>query len=123
MKKLVLVWILGMVTLVPATIYHMLFIAESLSFWAFGFVFFWVFGYWSCFVPLYKLYRVRKLYKTVSTREDFLEFVKNGESREVAVTSLSDNSGIPEFIMERIYDKFIQHIDKSSFYIEPKTGS
>lgn len=122
MKKLVLIWILGMVTLVPATIYHMIFVAESLSFLAFGFVFFWVFGYWSVFVPMFKLYRVRKLYKKVSTREDFLEFVKNGESKEVVVTSLSNDSGIPEFILERIYDKFIQHVDKSNFTLAPETG-
>lgn len=112
MKKLILIWLLGLFTVVPLAIYHLLFNAEAgrlaLSFC----VVLWVFGYWVCAIPLYKLYQVRKAYQRIRSREDLLAFIDSGNTKDLAVSTISSDSGIPEFIVSRVYDQLARRANR-----------
>lgn len=104
MRKFIAIWAAGLFTVVPVATYYLLFKAETGQLALFLFIGFWVFGFWACFVPLYKLYRVRKMYKAVASRDDLRKFIENSETRDVAVDTLAKDSGIPSFIVEKAYD-------------------
>ena len=104
MKKFVLIWVAGLFTFVPVATYHLLFKAQSYQLPLLLLVAFWVFGFWSFFVPLYKMYRVKMLYNSVSSQEDLAEFVKNSETKELAINAIQEHTGLPKVAAEKLYD-------------------
>lgn len=104
MRKFIAIWVVGLVTVVPAAIYYLLFKAETSQLPLVLFIGFWVFGFWAFFIPIYKFLRVRKMYRAISSKEDLQAFVANGETREVAIDTIIRESGMPKFLAEKAYD-------------------
>ncbi len=104
MKKYIFIWVAGLFTFVPVATYHLLFKAQSYQAPLLVLVLFWVFGFWTCFVPLYKMYRVREMYKTVSSQDDLAAFIKNSETKDVAINAIADHTGLPKAAAEKLYN-------------------
>ncbi len=103
MKKYVLIWLIGLCTFVPVATYHLLFKAQTYQLPLLLLVAFWTFGFWPCFVPLYKMYRVKKLYDGVTSQDDLKDFIQNSETKDVAVDAIAKHTGLPMVAAEKLY--------------------
>lgn len=104
MKKFVLIWIVGLFTFVPVATYHLLFKAETYQLPLFLLVATWTFGFWPCFVPMYKTYRVKKLYDDVTSQDDLTAFIKNSETKELAIDAIAKHTDLPTMAAEKLYN-------------------
>ncbi len=114
MRKFITIWAVGLFTLVPAAIYYLLFKAESSQLPLILFVGFWIFGFWTFFVPLYKALRVRKLFKAIQSRDDLRKLVETSDTKDVAVSMIVKELGVPEFIAEKAYDALAPKITENA---------
>lgn len=106
-----LLWVFGLVTIVPFAIYRLLFTAGRDEY-AFLIVIplFWVFGFWSVVGPLIATIRIRRLFKTLEkaqTREDFRNALDTPEARDVIVDLIATENHLPKFLVRWGYRWFL----------------
>ncbi|MCH9672709.1 MAG: hypothetical protein K0U93_14825 [Gammaproteobacteria bacterium] len=107
MIKLFAIWVCGLLTAVPAAIYHLLFHAERSEYAALiVFVGFWVFGFWGLVGSATAIIKTRRVYRAlehVRSPEQLKEFVHHDDTEAVAIEAMRTNAGIPQFIAKRLY--------------------
>ena len=104
--KAALIWIVGLVTLVPYATYHLFFHAERESYaLLITFIFFWIFGYWSLVGPIIALVKVRAVFRAIETapsRASLMETLKSDDARDVAIDMIASEHHIPKFLAARV---------------------
>jgi len=123
MKRILLIWIIGLFTVVPFAAYHLLFKAESHQIPLIMFIGFWVFGYAGLVVPLYKAYSLKKIINKVGAGKDLLTVVKDDETRDFAVQSIADRTGIPTHLAEKLYAATSEKLEKTEQNPSDKTNA
>ena len=103
MKKYVLLWLIGLCTFVPVTTYHLLFKAQTYQLPLLLLVALWTFGFWPCFVPLYKQHRAQQFNDGVTSPDDIKDLIQNSESKQVAVHGIAVHTGLPMVAAEKLY--------------------
>ncbi len=105
--RITLLWIFGLVTIVPYGTYHLLFTAERDEYaLLITLVLFWIFGFWGVVGPLVSAWKVRQVFRaleTAASREKFLEVLRSADSREVAIDLIASENRIPKFLAKKIY--------------------
>jgi hypothetical protein len=107
MLRAALVWLLGLVTVVPYGVYYLFVHArrDEIALVA-TLVLFWVFGYWGVVGPLLAAIRVRRLFRrleTAGSRAELAATLGGAEAEEVVIDLLASENGIPRFLARRIY--------------------
>jgi hypothetical protein len=105
--KAVVVWVAGLLTLVPFGTYHLFFQAprEQYALLITG-ILFWIFGYWGVVGPLLAAIRVRRVFRSIElagTRGELEEALRSEETAEVAMDFIATENGIPRFLARRVY--------------------
>jgi len=102
-----LLWLVGLVTLVPYGIWYLLFYAQrdEYAFWITA-VLFWIFGYWGVVGPLlaaWKVRRIMKLLESCQTTQQKLAVLDSPDTEDVAVDLIASENHVPKFIARRVY--------------------
>ena len=102
-----LIWVVGLVTLVPYGAYYLLFQAprEQYALLITG-VLFWVFGYWGVVGPLLAAWKIRSVFRSLERAHEqgkLHEALRSRETQEVAVDFIASENGIPRFLAARVY--------------------
>ena len=116
MTRIFLLWLVGLVTIVPYAGYRLLFEAESDEY-AFLIVapLFWVFGFWGVVGPLVSAQRVRTMMKRLETgRDELAREVEFNGSKEVIVDLVARENRIPRFVVRKLYDRIVRESKASS---------
>jgi hypothetical protein len=105
--KAVVVWVAGLLTLVPFGTYYLFFEAprEQYALLVTG-VLFWIFGYWGVVGPLVAAIRVRRVFRAIElagTRDELERALRSEETAEVAIEFIATENGIPRFLARRVY--------------------
>lgn len=107
MIRITIVWVLGIVLLVPYAIYRLLFVAEPDEY-AFLIVFplFWIFGFWGVVGPIFGAVKghglIRALEKAGSSEELRKAFVEH-EGDDVIIEFIRAENRIPRWLARKIY--------------------
>ena len=107
MLKAAIVWILGLLTVVPYATYYLLFHAERDQYAVLiTLVLFWIFGYWGVVGPLLGALAARRVFRAIehaSSQDELLRALRSDETREVAIDLIASEHHIPRFLAARIY--------------------
>jgi hypothetical protein len=107
--RIVVLWVLGMIILIPLSLYRLLFNAQPEEY-AFLIVapLFWVFGFWGAVGPLLAAQRIRRLMKALEKAQDAAQaraaWEENGGD-EAAVNLIASENRLPKFLARWLYHR------------------
>jgi hypothetical protein len=107
LARFTVLWVLGLLTLVPASVYYLLYHAPREQYALFIVLpLAWIFGYWGVAGPLIAAVRVRRVFRTleqVRTREQLVALIREPETREAAIDLIARENGLPRFLAKHVY--------------------
>lgn len=105
--KAAILWVLGLFTIVPYSIYHLLYDAQRDEYaFLITLVLFWIFGFWGVVGPILTAIKVRRVFRALETaqsKEKLEEILKSTEAQEAAVDLIASENHIPRFLAKKIY--------------------
>lgn len=114
MKRLTLLWIIGLVTLVPYGVYYLLFEAPRDEYaFLITFILFWIFGFWGVAGPVLSVLRIRSVMNALEkTRsgEEIRNLIQGNESRDVVIDLIASENHVPRYIASRIYALMVRRL-------------
>lgn len=121
--RIAILWVLGLVTIVPYAIYHLLFYAQRDEYaLLITLVLFWIFGFWGVVGPILSVIKIRRVFKAIETaqsKEKLTEILSSKEAQEVAIDLIASENRIPRFLAKKL---FIAAIKKLSIEDRLKGG-
>jgi hypothetical protein len=122
-KRITLLWVTGLFTIVPYSIYYLLFHAQRDDYaLLITLVLFWIFGFWGLVGPLIAACRVHRLFKAIElagSTEQLREVLLSAESREAAIDLIARENRIPRFLARKLFDRALARLELSA---EPAPG-
>ena len=116
-RRIALLWMLGLVTIVPAGIYHLLYHARREEYaFLITIVLFWIFGFWGVVSPILVAVRIRHVFKALEmaqSGEEFKKVLSSPDSQDVAILLIASENHIPKFLAKRIYKKVVNGLSKA----------
>jgi len=124
LRRAMVVWVLGLVTVVPYATWYLLFHAPRSQYAVLiTLVLFWIFGYWGIVGPLLGAIKVRKVFRAIEqarSSEDLLKTLQSTEAREAAIEFIAMENHIPKFLATRVYDLLVKRLSMRS---APRTST
>lgn len=107
--RVTLLWIAGMVTIVPYAVYR-LFTDAARDEMAFLIVipFFWTFGFWGVVTPMMMAYKIHKLMRALDlakSDDERKKLLLSPESKELAIEMMAEENHIPKFVARWMVNK------------------
>lgn len=116
--KAAIVWVIGLVTVVPYGIYYLFFEASKDQYaWLITLLLFWILGYWSLIGPLLMGLKVRSVFRAIESarsREDIERMLKDPEAKAVVVDFIARENRIPRFLASRVYSLLVTHLSEGA---------
>lgn len=114
LKRATLLWVLGLLTLVPYGIWYLLFEAprEQYAVLIVGLLF-WIFGYWGLVGPLLAAMKVRTVFRAIELarlKDDLLKILQSPEARDTAIDMIALDNHIPRFLAARVYALLVRRL-------------
>lgn len=105
--RISLLWIAGLLTLVPYGIFQLLFHAQRDEYaLLISLVLFWVFGFWAIMGPLLSAYKIHQLFKLLESaqfRKQVIEIITHQDSQDAAIKIIAMQNHIPRFLAKKLY--------------------
>ena len=105
--KAAILWVLGLLTIVPYSIYHLLYYAQRDEYTLLiALVLFWIFGFWGVVGPILTVIKVRRVFRALEmaqSKEKIEEILKSAEAQDVAIDLIASENHIPRFLAKKIY--------------------
>ncbi len=102
-----IVWIAGLLILVPYGTYYLLFEAAREQYaLLITSILFWIFGYWGVIGPLLAAYKVRTVFRAIElaqSQDKLVAALQHAETRDVAIDLIATENHIPRFLAARVY--------------------
>ena len=114
--KATVLWVAGLLTLVPYGTYHLFFEASRDQYaLLITLILFWVFGYWGVVGPLLMGLKVRSVFRAIElarSRDDLIKALKSPDTKDVAIDFIATENHIPRFLASRVYDLLIGRLSE-----------
>ncbi len=105
--RITILWILGLLTIVPYGIYHLLFYAQRDEYaLLITLVLFWIFGFWGLVTPILAAIKIRRVFRALEmakSREQLGEILHSQDSQDVAIELIASENRIPKFLAKKVY--------------------
>lgn len=105
--RAVLIWVVGLCTIVPWSIYYLLVHATPAEYALhITLPLFWVFGYWGVVGPVLAALRVRAVMRAIETarsRGRLAETLRGAQTQEAVIDLIASENRIPRFLAKRVY--------------------
>jgi hypothetical protein len=112
MLKALVVWLVGLVTLVPWATYYLFFRAERDQYaLLITLILFWIFGYWSLVAPILTALKIRRLFRALEraqARGEAVRVLRSEDARDSAIDLIASENRIPRFLVARLYDRLVE---------------
>ena len=106
-KRITIIWIFGLFTIVPYGTYYLLFKASRDQYaLLITTILFWIFGFWGVIGPIISAIKVRQIFKKleqIKSEKELKEIIDKKESQEAAIDFIASENKIPRFLAKRIY--------------------
>lgn len=128
MRKATVLWIVGLLTLVPWAAWYLLLHAPRGQYaLLITFILFWIFGYWGLVGPILALVKVRAVFRAMegaTTRAELAAVLQSAEARDVVISQIATDNHIPRFLAVRVYEQLARGIAaRSGAGTHASTGS
>lgn len=105
-KWAAIIWVIGLLTIVPYGIYDLLFHAPRDEYaFIITLVLFWIFGYWTLAGPLISAFKVRQVFKAMEqaqSKAELKQILLSKKSQEIFIEQLATENKIPKFIARKL---------------------
>jgi len=105
--RITILWILGLITIVPYAIYHLLYYAQRNEYaLLITLVLFWMFGFWGVVGPILTAIKIRRVFRALETaqsKEKLEEILKSTEAQEAAIDLIVSENRIPKFLAKKLF--------------------
>jgi hypothetical protein len=112
--RALVLWIIGLVTVVPYGTYHLFFHATRDQYAALiTLVLFWIFGYWGVVGPLLAALKVRAVFRAIelaTSKEDLIVALQSPDTRDVAIDLIASENRIPRFLASKVYQMLVSRL-------------
>lgn len=110
--RIVLLWVLGLVTIVPTGIYYLFYYARRDEYaFLITIVLFWVFGFWGVVSPILVILKTRHVLRALEmaqSGEEFKKVLLSQDSQDVAIRLIASENRIPKFLARKIYNRVVK---------------
>ena len=118
MLRITLLWIVGLLTIVPYGTHQLLFVAERDQYaLLITVVLFWIFGFWGVVTPLVAALKVRRVFRAfeeAQSRGQLAEALRSDDAREVAIELIASENRIPRFLAARVYQLLARGLEEAA---------
>jgi len=105
--RITVLWVLGLITIVPYAIYHLLYYAQREEYaLLITLVLFWIFGFWGVVGPILTVVKVRRVFRALETaqsKEKLEEILNSKESQDAAVDLIASENHISKFLAKKLF--------------------
>jgi len=105
--RITVLWVLGLITIVPYAIYHLLYYAQREEYaLLITLVLFWIFGFWGVVDPILTVVKVRRVFRALETaqsKEKLEEILNSKESQDAAVDLIASENHISKFLAKKLF--------------------
>ena len=105
--RAILLWVIGLVTLVPYGIYYLLFAASRDQYaLLITSILFWIFGYWGVAGPLLMALKVRSVFRAIESagsKDELERALQSPDTKDIAIDLIARENHIPRFVAARVY--------------------
>lgn len=112
--RALVLWIIGLVTVVPYGTYYLFLHATRDQYAALiTFVLFWIFGYWGVVGPLLAALKVRAVFRAIelaTSKEDLIVALRSPDTRDVAIDLIASENRIPRFLASKVYQMLVSRL-------------
>jgi hypothetical protein len=120
MLRITLLWIVGIVLIVPYSTYQLLFRAGREDY-AFLIVapLFWIFGFWGVVGPCVAAWRVHTLMKALEAAQgsdQIREAFERNEGKEVVVDLIASEYRLPRFVARWVFDRLMRKVQEKNLF-------
>ena len=107
--RVMLLWVIGLLTIVPYSVYHLLFYAQRDEYaFLICMPLFWVFGFWGVVGPLITVWKIRSFMKAFEQAEQ-MQDVKDAYQKhlgdDVVIGIIARETRMPKFVARIIFRK------------------
>ena len=106
LARAIVIWVAGLLTLVPYGTYYLLFEAQREQYaFLIILVLFWIFGFWGVVGPILAAIKVRRVFRALeqaTSREELLAQVRSPDTQAVAIDLIASENHIPRFLAARV---------------------
>ena len=114
MLRITLLWIAGLVTIVPYAVYQLLFHAQREDYALLIILpLFWIFGFWGVVGPVLAAWRVHTLMRALEAAQgagQIREAFERNEGKETVVDMLAVENRVPRFVARWAVDAFLRRV-------------
>jgi hypothetical protein len=107
MVRITVLWVLGIVLLVPYAVYRLLFIAEPDEYpFLIVFPLFWIFGFWGVVGPIFaavKGHRLIRALERAGSSDALKKAFEDHEGDDVVIELIRTENRIPRWLARKIY--------------------
>jgi hypothetical protein len=115
--KALILWIAGLLTMVPYGAYYLFFEASKDQYaLIITLILFWIFGYWGVMGPLLMTIKIRSVFRAIESapsKDRLVKTLKNPEARDVVVDFIATENHIPRFLANRVYDLLVERLSNA----------
>ena len=112
--RALVLWIIGLATVVPYGTYYLFFHATRDQYAALiTLVLFWIFGYWGVVGPLLAALKVRAVFRAIelaTSKEDLMVALQSPDTRDVAIDLIASENRIPRFLASKVYQMLVSRL-------------
>jgi len=110
LSRATVVWIFGLVTLVPYGIYYLLYHAERDQYaLLISLLLFWIFGFWGVVGPLIGALKVRAVFRAIEQAQkkgNLIEVLRSQQTEDAVIELIALENKIPRFLARKVYKLF-----------------
>jgi len=116
--RITVLWIIGLLTIVPYGIYHLFFHAQRDEYaLLITLVLFWIFGFWGVVGPILSAVKIRQAFRALElahSNELRKEILLNQDSQNVAIDLIASENHIPRFLAKKVYALALKKLTTST---------
>jgi hypothetical protein len=109
-----LIWVIGLLTLVPYGTYYLFFHAQRDQYaLLITLVLFWIFGYWGVAGPILAGLKVRSVLRAIDQAQaqgKVREALQSKETQDVVVELIASENRIPKFLAAKVYRLLMERL-------------
>jgi hypothetical protein len=112
--RITILWVLGLATIVPYSIYHLLYYAQRDEYaLLITLVLFWIFGFWGVVGPILSAIKIRSVFRAIEmaqSKEKLKEILSSKEAQEAAIDLIASDNHIPKFLARKLCSAAIKKL-------------
>lgn len=118
LAKAIVVWIVGLLTIVPYGTYYLLFEAQRGQYaFLITLVLFWIFGFWGAVGPILAAIKVRRVFQAIErakSKDALLAQLRSADSQAVVIDLIASENHIPRLLAARVVNLLVSRFPSAN---------